>query len=110
MSNLKNVFQRYKKEELVFLIEVICRGRLSDADLVWAINELENKKELQRIDEAEKYGEIASKKCLEYLELIKSINGKPIKDIPMELLEKADKLRNEWADADKKSERLMRKK
>ena len=65
------------------------------------------KKEKERIAEAEKCYKLADKKRKEYLEILEPYDGKPIIDIPLPVLEKADKAMKEAHDADQKWAKLM---
>lgn len=97
-------------------------SQCSKADLLWIIKRLQIRckydidralcdlayeKEKERIAEAEKWCKLADKKRREYLEILGPYDGKPIIDIPLPVLEKADKAMKEARDADSKWAKLM---
>lgn len=78
------------KDDLLWIIK---RMSFLDGDysLKSALNELWYEKENKRIAEAEKQAKFADQKMREYIELISPYAGKPIKDIPYSVVDKADK-------------------
>lgn len=64
-----------------------------------ALSELWYEKERQRIDEGEKHLEVSNDKLLEYSRLLEPYDGKPLSEIPRNVVKKATQLLKE---ADKK--------
>lgn len=96
---------KYTKADLIWIIkrlQIRCKY-----DIERALNDLEYEKEKERISEAEKCYKLADKKRREYLEILEPYDGKPIIDIPLPVLKKADKVMKEAQDADQKWAKLM---
>lgn len=100
----------------------IALSQCSKADLLWivkrlqirckydvevALNDLSYEKEKNRISEAESCYKLADKKRREYLALLDPYLGKPIKEVPLSVLEQADSLMKEAQAADQKWAKLM---
>lgn len=78
------------KDDLLWIIK---RMSFLDGDysLKSALNELWYEKETKRIAEAEKQSKFAAQKMREYIELMSPYDGKPIRDIPYSVMDKAEK-------------------
>lgn len=100
----------------------IALSQCSKADLLWivkrlqlrckydveiALNDLAYEKEKNRISEAERCYKLADKKRREYLTVLEPYIGKPITDVPLSVLERADSLMREAHAADQKWAKLM---
>ena len=92
------------KNELLFIIDYLKKHFLTNANyyLLGALNEVERKRELKRLDDADRYSEISHGKRMEAFEILKEYDGKPIKDIPADVLQKAQKCLREAEKYDKK--------
>ena len=72
-----------------------------------ALEDLRYAKELARLEQADAQLRKASDARLRYIEILKPYDGMRFIDIPMEVLEAADRAMNEAQAADRKWERLM---
>lgn len=97
---------QYSKEELIWIINYFVKWH-GDFYIERAISELEYKKQIDRIHEAEKYSKTANEKRMAYCDLLAPYDGKPFQDIPLAVLSKAEKLMKEARVADKKYMKLM---
>lgn len=97
---------KYSKEDLIWIIEYFIKWH-GDFYIERAISELKYKKDIDRIHEAEKYSKTANEKRIAYCDLLAPYDGKPLKDIPLAVLNKAEKLMKEAQAADKKYMKLM---
>ena len=97
---------KYTKEDLIWIIEYFIKWK-GEFYFERAISELEYKKDIDRIHEAEKYAMAANEKRMAYCDLLAPYDGKPIKDIPLTVLNMAEKLMKEAQAADKKYMKLM---
>ena len=93
------------KADLLWIIKRLQIRCKYDIDL--ALCDLAYEKEKERIAEAEKCYKQADKKRRECLEILGPYDGKPIVDIPLPALGKADKAMKEAQDADQKWAKLM---
>ena len=97
------------KEDLLWVIKRLCQanpGRVQH-DLERVLIDLDYEKEKYRINEAEKYNNLADEKRREYIALLKPYEGARFIDIPLEVLEKADKALKEARQADQKYAKLL---
>ena len=97
------------KEDLLWVIKRLCQenpGR-GQHDLERVLIDLDYEKEKNRINEAEKYNNLADEKRREYIALLKPYEGVRFIDIPLEVLEKADKALKEARRADQKFAKLL---
>lgn len=97
---------KYSKEDLIWIINYFVKWN-GDFCIERAISELQYKKDIDRIHEAEKYSKTANEKRTAYCDLLAPYDGKPLKDIPLAVLNKAEKLMKEARAADKKYMKLM---
>lgn len=98
------------KADLLWIINRILQRTApfnQDYELLRALNDLAYEKEKQQLDKADQYGQVAYQKRQEYADLLRPYDGKPIKDIPQEVLEKAYALLEEAAAADKMFAKLI---
>lgn len=97
------------KEDLLWVIKRLCNGNLGRGqyDLERALIDLDYEKEKSRINEAEKYNNLADEKRREYIALLKPYEGARFIDIPLEVLEKADKALKESKKAEEKFAKLL---
>lgn len=85
--------EKYSKADLIWIINRLCtRGSIREHDIFCAIRDLWVHKEMQRIEAADRYADLAFKKQQEYIELMKPYDGKLIKDIPKDVLNRAYQL------------------
>jgi hypothetical protein len=92
------------KEELLYIIERL--SWLSDYHLNLILNEIEYNREKKRIEEAQKFADIAYKKRNEALEILKPYVVKPLKDVPAAISKKADALLAEATAAERRWAKL----
>ena len=98
------------------------------ADLIWVINralqmasfgkgdyyirralsDLAYEKERKALDESEKIAEQSRHKWQEYTDILAPYDGKPIKDIPLDVLTRAQNVYDEAIALDKKWSKIMR--
>lgn len=96
------------KEELIFVIERLQLYTLSGTEYVQrALEDVEMRRDERKHEEARRLAALHSQKCLEYVGLLTPYDGKPFKDIPLEVLERAEAAMKEARDADAKWRRLM---
>lgn len=109
-NKTKTELNKCSKVELLYIIEKMCLLGMREGQrhLRQALSDLKLQKELQRYDEADKYNELAHNKRLEYIELLRSFEGKSVIDIPLDVLQEAEKLRKEAVALEKKWNKLMR--
>ena len=101
---------KFSKADLIWIVNrALQMASLSNSDyyLRRAISDLGYEKEKQRIASAEKYSKIADEKRRQYIELLSAYDGQRLIDIPLEVLNKADKLIKEANEADKKWSKLV---
>ena len=98
------------KEELIYAVNYIA-GRVGlqnkDYYIKSALGEVEYNREKKKFDRAEEFNRISTQKRKEYIELLKQYEGKPVSDVPIEIVLKAEKLIKEAQKADKEWEKLM---
>lgn len=99
--------KKYTKDDLIWIINRLCPTPLGGTQLSRAVSDLEFEKENQRLAEADKNAHIAYDKRQQYLDLLKPYDGWRLIDIPLDVLEKADRLMREAQDADAKWNKLM---
>ena len=97
------------KEDLLWIINRLCIRNFVNGqyDLKIALNDLAYEKEKSRINEAEKYSILADEKRREYIALLKPYEEERFIDIPLEVLEKAEKALKEARQADQKFAKLI---
>ena len=96
------------KVELLWVIDRACKHNLSDWAIKAALNDLELEKIRKNMDEADRLREFAYEKRMEYIDLLKPYEGRLIKDIPLDVLEKASAAMDAAQEADRKWEKLMK--
>lgn len=97
------------KAELLWVIEQAEKLSLGDIHY-WidrALDDLEYKKELDRIEKAKKLAETAFQASQEYVDILKPYEGQKISDIPLDVLNKADSAMKRSREANKKWARLI---
>ena len=99
------------KKELLFIINRLKGLAFPNGDyfVSGCLREIEQQRELKRLNEADKWSEIAYQKRLAYCDLIKQYEGQKLTDLPREVGQKAVALLKEAEEADKKYARLMNK-
>lgn len=85
--------EKYSKADLIWVINQLCKFRfLAEYHVRAALNELDYRKEMELLEAADRYTDLAFRKKKEYVELMKPYEGKPIKDIPKDVLNRAYQL------------------
>lgn len=102
MPDLKN----YSKEDLIWIINRMCAFG-DDWTLKNALRELDYTKDIRRIEEAEKIAKQSHKLRQEYIDLLSPFDGKPINEIPLDILEMASSAMKQAQSLDKKWNKLM---
>lgn len=97
---------KYSKEDLIWIINRMYAFG-DDWSLQEALRNLEYDKEMKRIREAEKIAEQSHKLRQEYIDLLMPFDGKPINEIPLDILEKASAAMKKAQSLDKKWNKLM---
>ena len=107
-KTLKARLRKLSKEDLLWVIERMCAHKLDNSPyyLNCALSDLECDKELQKINDADRYAKLAYRERTEYIELLKSFEGKNLSEIPLDAVKKAERLRKEAAVADKQWAKL----
>ena len=102
-----------KKELIEIIHHILCRSYLHESriksEISLALSDIELKRKLTVLDEAEKWSKIAHDKRMEYCEVLKPYDGAKLIDIPSKVIYKADRLMKEAQYADKKWDECMRK-
>lgn len=97
------------KADLLWIIKRIQQGYLHDGEyaVLRALGDLAHEKDKQRNDEADRIAKLADEKRLEYVNILSNYDGMRIIDIPLPVLEQADKLAKEAQALDQKWEKLL---
>lgn len=98
------------KADLIWIINrVLQMTSLYNADyyINRALSDLNFEKEKKRLDEAETIAEQSKQKWQEYIDILAQYDGKPIKDIPLDVLDRAQKVYDEAIALDRKWGKLM---
>lgn len=107
MKNKKQInLACYTKSDLIWIINYMSRLG-DDIYLKYAIAELDHKKTMDRINEADKYAAIASQKRTEYITLLTLYEGKSWNEVPHNIVTRCAKLMEEAQAADKKYLKLI---
>ena len=98
------------KTELLWVIEQAERLSLGNTRhyIDQALDDLEYKRNIDRIKKAKEFAEISHKAAVEYEMILEPYEGKPIRDIPMEVLKKADLALKRSKNANEKYLKLVR--
>lgn len=99
--------EQCSKADLRWIIDRMCMYSLNKRDLIRALGDLECKKEMDRIDAADKYAKLAHEKRQAYIDLLKPYDGMKLVDIPMPILDKAAELQKQANAADREWNKLM---
>lgn len=98
------------REDLIWIINRILQRTSfnnQDYELMRALNDLEYEKEKRQIAEADRIGDQSKQKWGEYIAILDQCDGKPIKDIPPDVLTRAQRVYDEALALDKKWSKLM---
>ncbi|MEY8386697.1 hypothetical protein AALC17_05255 [Oscillospiraceae bacterium 38-13] len=96
------------KEELIFVIERLQLYNLSDNYYIQRVLcDVEERRESRRLEEARCLSALFSQKWQEYIDILSPYDGKLLKDIPPEVLNRADTAMKEVQAADMKWRKLM---
>ncbi len=98
------------KADLIWIVErVLQMTTLNNADyyLNRALSDLAYEKKRKCLEEAEKVAEQHRQKCQEYIDILAPYDGKPVTDVPMDVLTKAKKAYDESVALDKKWSLLL---
>ena len=85
---------RYTKDELIELCKAIAfhtSPLRADQTIRYCLIEIDHKRNLKKIDEADKHAKAADQARREYIELLKPYQGESWLDIPLHVLEKMRK-------------------
>ena len=98
------------KAELLWLIDWMCTHSMfrHDIEIERALNALELEREQKRLDEANRLNERSAQLRQQYVELLTPYEGKPVLDIPADVLDHAAALQEEAQMLDKKWCKLMK--
>lgn len=99
--------EQCSKTDLIWVINRMCMYSLGKRELNHALDDLAYEKEKARIDEANKYAQVAHEKRQAYINLLKPYDGMKFVDIPMLVLEKAAELQKQADAADRKWAKLL---
>lgn len=98
------------KADLIWIINrVLQMTTLNNADyyINRALSDLGFEKEKKEIDKAEQIADQSKQKWDEYIAILAQCDGKPIKDIPLDVLTRAQRVYDEALALDKKWIKLM---
>ena len=110
-TNKRLVLQDCTKSDLIWIINRVLQMTTFNKDDYYinrALSDLRYEKENKAIDEAEKIAEQSRKKWDEYLAILVPYDGKPFKDIPLDVLTRAQSVYDEAIALDKKWIKIMR--
>ena len=98
------------KAELLWLIDWMCTHSMfrHDIEIERALNALELEREQKRLDEADRLNEESARLRQQAAELLTPYEGKPVLDIPADVLDHAAALQEEAQMLDKKWCKLMK--
>ena len=85
---------RYTKDELIELCNALAfhvSPLRADQTIRYCLIEIDHRRNLKKIDEADKHAKAADQERREYIELLKPYQGKPWADIPLNVLQKMRK-------------------
>ena len=99
--------QQCTKAELLWVIDRACLHGMSKRHIEYALSDLEREKISRELDEADRLNKLAHEKRMEYIELLKPYDGWKFKDIPLDVLEKAQAALDQAQEADRKWDKLM---
>ena len=97
------------KAELLWIIKRLSSHYLDQGNyfLERTLIDLEYEREKKRIDDANKYAEIAANATERYVQLMRPYEGQRLADIPLAVLEGADAILKEMNAADKRFMKLL---
>lgn len=99
--------QKYTKDDLIWVIERLYS--LGDEFSVrMRLNELDHKKTKDRLNKCDALCREAAECRSKYIDLIEPYQGKPIKDIPLDVLKEAEQLIERGRKLDKEWTRLIK--
>ena len=101
---------QYTKADLLWIINRAYQLGLDEIYIRRALGDLKQKHFNENLEEADQLNALAHDKRMEYINLMGPYEGWKIKDIPLEVLEKADAALREAGEADRKWRRLMMRK
>ena len=98
------------KAELLWLIDWMCTHSMfrHDLEIERALNALEFEREQKKLDEADRLNEESARLRQQAAELLTPYEGKPILDVPADVLDHAAALQEEAQMLDKKWCKLMK--
>lgn len=96
------------KEELLFVIERLQLYNLSDDYYIQRVLcDVKERRASRKLEEARRLSALFSQKWQEYIDILSPYDGKRLKDIPPEVLDRADTAMKEAQAADMKWRKLM---
>lgn len=98
---------KYTKADLLWIIDRACQIGMDEVYIHRAAGALEHERCQKKLEEADQLSHLAYNKRMEYIELTKPYEGRKIKDIPLEVLNKVDAAMQEAQEADRKWTKLM---
>lgn len=98
------------KAELLWLIDWMCTHSMfrHDIEIERALNALEFEREEKRLDEADCLNKRSARLRQQYVDLLTPYEGKPILDIPADVLDHASAILEEAQALEEKWNRLMK--
>lgn len=98
------------KAELLWIIDWLCNHSMfrHDLEIKRALNALEYEQEQRKLDEADRLNEESARLRQQYVELLTPYEGKPILDIPADVLDHASAILEEAQALEEKWNRLMK--
>ena len=98
------------KAELLWIIDRLRNRGLYRLDTIIAIalNDLEYQREQKKLDEADRLNEESARLRQQYAELLTPYEGKPILDVPADVLDHASAILEEAQALEEKWNRLMK--
>lgn len=98
--------KKYSKEDLIWII-----NRMASFGQDWYLNEalreLEHRKEMDNLNEAERVAGLAHQYRQEYIDLLMPYDGKPWNEIPIDILQKAERAMKKAQSYDKQWRKCM---
>jgi len=97
------------KQELIYIIKYLSSYGVYNIDIYVerALNDIEYKRELKRLEKADELAKVAHDARMHYCDYLKKYEGVPILDIPQEEIETAHRFIKIAQNADKEYSKIM---